>query len=53
MDQDPQLLVRKQRFMLPSLRSDKTEMGQINPEPLLFFTNEELRIGVRQSKILD
>jgi DNA phosphorothioation-associated putative methyltransferase len=50
-DPDPQLLVCKQRFTGSPLTSDETPVDQIAVEASSSFTSEELRVGVRRSKL--
>jgi DNA phosphorothioation-associated putative methyltransferase len=50
-DPDPQLLVCKQRFKRSRLTSDEDPVDQMAVEESSSFTSEELRIGVRRSKL--
>jgi DNA phosphorothioation-associated putative methyltransferase len=50
-DIDPQLLVRKERFMGSPLKSDDNSADQTTVSVPQTFTQEELRCGVRRSKL--
>ncbi len=52
-DPDPQLLVWKQRFMRSSLMNEENPMDQMTVAASSSFSSEELRTGVRRSRLGD